>query len=269
MTGARLRCHPQSLARWGHVPVAELSPLVGWGHVLVAEVSPLIPGQVGTRPSANVPNQPGFPTEANPVPGIAPPAPGLLWDSAGSCHLSVPTTTPNSQQGQGSCPLSSSGNFLSSMANQAQQGARPGTGHAAPGGELRLLPVLLAHSCLICSRLSCSAWKCSSRSRKSAEPSSRRTQQPFHNPRHRWGCGGLARTRHSGHGWHRKSAWSSSRIAGAPLAGQPLPTGHAAGPVPSPQQLCRERGRDFPAANEEEIGERKFLFCLLALKPLA
>lgn len=75
----------------------------------------------------------------------------------------------------------------------------------------------------------------------------------------------------SGKSWNGtwEAAWCSFRMEETPLAGQPLPTGHAAVPVPSPRALCREQGRAFPPADEQEIGKRKFSFRLLALKPLS
>lgn len=82
------------------------------------------------------------------------------------------------------------------------QRAGLGTGDAAPGGKLRLFLVLLAQSSLICSRLNCSGWKCSSRTGKSAELSCWCTQRLFHNHQHQlsepgeplgmWGAGGWA-----------------------------------------------------------------------------
>lgn len=50
-----------------------------------------------------------IPEQGQPVPGIPHPVPGLPWDSAGSCHPSVPKTTPNTQRGQSSGPLPASG----------------------------------------------------------------------------------------------------------------------------------------------------------------
>lgn len=200
-TSQWLSCHP--LARWGHIPVAEPSPLARWGHI---------------------------PVPASQTSRDFPPRPILCLASLTQCQGCSGTlpgaATPLSPQrhqipnrDKALIPSLPQGIFFPPWETKP----RPGTGDDAPGGESRLLPVLLAQSSLICSRLSCSAWKRSSRSRKSAEPSSRRTQPPFHNPRHRWGCGGRAGTRHSGDRWRWKSSWSSSRIAGAPWQGSPCP----------------------------------------------